>query len=140
MQPQSSKPNLEDLILTFRRKVMDVCRKEGLTSDLTFSQIEIVKFIGLDRSVPMRAIADHLKITPPSVTSIVDELEKKGVVTRQPDPQDRRIVSVSLTKKAKALYGAMAKHKENILHDMLSRLNAKDRVSLERIIKILISN
>jgi DNA-binding MarR family transcriptional regulator len=59
---------------------------------------------------------------------------------RVPDPTDRRVVSISLTKKAEKIYHLMQKHKETVLKEMLSRLSDADKKSLERIITILIKD
>ena len=139
-KPNSSASHLENLILTFKRKIADVCRKEGLLYELTFTQIELVRYIGPDGKVTMKSIAEFLKISPPSATSMVAELEKKGAVLRINDPNDRRIVLVSLTKKTREVYTKMQKHKETVFGDMLSRLTLADRKSLERIITILIND
>ena len=40
------------------------------------------------------------------MTGIVDTLEKNGLVTRQPNPDDRRSLLVTLTEKGKALAGS----------------------------------
>lgn len=100
--------------------------------------MEIVRFIGTQGTVTMRAIANHLKITPPSATSIVDELEKKGVIDRTPDKQDRRVICISLTKKAKDLYARAVTHKQTVIQEMIDRLSPNDKKTLERIITILI--
>jgi len=42
-------------------------------------------------------IADHLIISRASVTSLLDSLEKRGYVKRQPHISDRRMLSVELT-------------------------------------------
>ena len=131
---------LEDLVLTFRRKIIDVCRKEGLPYDLTLSQAEIVRYVGKAGKGTMKDIASHLKITPPSATAMIDELEKKDVVLRKADLADRRIVSITLTAKAHKIYSAMQKHKETVLNEMLSRLSPTEKKSLERIITILIKD
>jgi DNA-binding MarR family transcriptional regulator len=132
-------PNLEDLLLTLRRKIVDSCRKEGIPLNLTFSQVEILRFIGIDGAKTMKSIAEYLKITPPSVTDMIAPMEKKGVVKRIEDPHDRRVVTIILTKKAKSIYELTQKRKEQILRDMLSRLSATDKKTLERIISILVS-
>lgn len=43
------------------------------------------------------AIAERLLVTTASVTSLLDTLERRGLVTRSPDPDDRRKVLVALT-------------------------------------------
>lgn len=49
--------------------------------------------------VPPRqgVLAERLRIAPRSVTEVVDALEEKGLVRREPDPSDRRAVVVALT-------------------------------------------
>ncbi len=42
-------------------------------------------------------VAEHLRVTPRSATEVVDTLEQRGLVERQPDPEDRRAICVVLT-------------------------------------------
>jgi DNA-binding MarR family transcriptional regulator len=133
-----STPLLGELLLTFRRKIIESCRKEGLPNDLSMPQIEVMSFIGPDGSETMKAIADHLRITPPSVTAMIAEMEKKGIVKRVVDPSDRRRISIVLSKKAKVIYSSILDKKHEVLQKMISRLSATDKKELERIITILI--
>ena len=43
-------------------------------------------------------LADALGITTSSVTSLIDRMERSGLVKRQPHPRDRRRTVVQLTK------------------------------------------
>lgn len=47
-------------------------------------------------------LAGKLQISRPSVTALVDGLEAKGFVVREPDPTDRRRTAVVLTRKGRA--------------------------------------
>jgi DNA-binding MarR family transcriptional regulator len=132
--------SLGDLLLTFRRNIIERFRKEGFKQELTFSQVEVFHFIGPSGKKTMREIAEYLKITPPSATEIIKEMEKKSLVKRKNDKKDRRIVYITLSSTAKTLFTSALKHKEAILKKMTSKLNKKDKDSLERIIRILISN
>jgi DNA-binding MarR family transcriptional regulator len=136
--PQSP-PLLGELLLTFRRKIIESCRKETLPNDLSMPQLEVMSFIGLDGSETMKDIADHLRITPPSVTAMIAQMEKNGMVKRQIDPDDRRRVSIILSKKAKTIYASILQKKNEVLQQMVSRLSLKDKKELERIITILIT-
>lgn len=46
-------------------------------------------------------IADHIDMIQPGVTSAITLLEKRGLVTRQNCPKDRRRVIVTITDKGK---------------------------------------
>ena len=132
------KSSLEDLLLIFRRKILESVKKEGIKHDLTLSQVEILNFIGLSGKKTMRDIADYLKITPPSVTAIIEEMEEKGLIKRINDKKDRRVVFITLSEKTKKTFTSICKQKELIFREMISRLNKKDQKILERIINILI--
>src|SRR3954447_16165657 len=42
-------------------------------------------------------ISQTLKVTPPTVTQIINSIEKDGFVERMIDPEDRRAVKIKLT-------------------------------------------
>ncbi|WP_235887791.1 MarR family winged helix-turn-helix transcriptional regulator [Neobacillus paridis] len=42
-------------------------------------------------------ISQQLQVTPPTVTQIINSLEKAGLVERTVDPEDRRAVKIKLT-------------------------------------------
>ncbi len=133
------KSSLGDFLLTFRRNMMEIMKKEGLTHELTISQIETLHFISPSGKKTMRSIADYLKITPPSTTALIADMEKKNLVKRQSDPKDRRVVYIIFTNTTKKLFTTITKRKEAVIRKMFSKLSAKDQEELERIIKILIN-
>ena len=44
-----------------------------------------------------------MDVRPPTVTGIVDRLEKQKLVARKPDEKDRRVINISLTKKGESV-------------------------------------
>jgi DNA-binding MarR family transcriptional regulator len=139
MISKRQKSNLEDLLLLLRRNIHESIKKEGLGHNLTFSQVEVLCFIGPSGKRTMKNIADYLKISPPSATETIDEMEKKGLVKRKSDQNDRRIVFIVFTDMAKKLFVSLAKRKDVIFKKMISKLSEKDCQNLERIIKIIIA-
>lgn len=57
-------------------------------------------------SAAATAVADHLAVSRPNVTVIVDGLVERGWVERRPDAADRRRVSHALTDSGRAALGA----------------------------------
>ena len=51
-----------------------------------------------------RALADLVGVEGPSMVSMLDRLEREGLVTRAPSPTDRRVKLVHLTEAGTALY------------------------------------
>ena len=50
-----------------------------------------------DKSLRSGLLAQHLKISPATVSELVDALVAEGLVRREPDPDDRRAVVLELT-------------------------------------------
>jgi DNA-binding MarR family transcriptional regulator len=63
---------------------------------LTGRQLEAVVFLSHHRCVTMREFADGLEISPAAATELAARLTEKGVVRREADPDDRRIVLLRL--------------------------------------------
>jgi len=51
-----------------------------------------------------RALADVVGVEGPSMVSMLDRLEREGLVMRAPSPTDRRVKLVHLTEAGTALY------------------------------------
>jgi len=84
-----------------------------------------------------REIAEYLRLDPSQVVALVDELQKRGLVVREPDPSDRRANVVVATPQGKALHekaSASARAAEQNLHDDLT---AEDRGQLTELLRRL---
>lgn len=53
--------------------------------------------MGANERLKVSEISQHLQVTPPTVTQIINILEKDGLVERTIDPDDRRAVIIKLT-------------------------------------------
>ncbi|MDD5318297.1 MAG: MarR family transcriptional regulator [Candidatus Pacebacteria bacterium] len=132
--------SIGELLLAFRRK-MNACTKKGsFERELTFSQMEILMFIGPSEKKSMESIAKYLKVAPPSATSLIEKMEKAGLVLRKKDKNDRRVVFIELSPKTKKMIAVLWKKKEKILDKIVSKLNPTDRSHFRRIMKILIND
>lgn len=58
---------------------------------------------GAGQPLSPTAIAERLIVTTASVTSLLDTLERRGLVERRPDPTDRRRLLIVITQAGKAL-------------------------------------
>ena len=74
---------------------------------LTGRQLEAVVFVSHHRRVTMGEFADGLEISPAAATELVARLTEKGVVRREADPDDRRVVHVRLAGAAERYADAM---------------------------------
>lgn len=82
-------------------------------------------------------LGERLLIQPPSVSTVVDRLEKQGFLSRTPSSDDRRARELSLTDKGRMLVKAVMKQHPARLEKLLSGLSEKERESLVGILKKL---
>jgi MarR family transcriptional regulator, organic hydroperoxide resistance regulator len=78
-----------------------------------------------------------MNITFPSASSLVDRLVKSGWVERGLDPDDRRIIRLTITKEGSELSAKMKKEHKKVFQAMLSEMPEEDRQSLYRILSNL---
>jgi DNA-binding MarR family transcriptional regulator len=70
--------------------------------ELTLPQYRLLALLA-DGAAMSSALAERLAVKPPTVTSVVDGLVGRGLVERQPDPNDRRRLPLALTTDGAAL-------------------------------------
>lgn len=84
---------------------------------------------------PVQKISETLSIPSGSITYVVDKLEKKGLVKRQPNPNDRRASTVVLTEEGRALFDEIfPKHVETISEN-LSFITNEEKEQLTHLLK-----
>jgi DNA-binding MarR family transcriptional regulator len=82
-------------------------------------------------------LAVRLRITPRSVTDVVDSLEERGLVIRRPDPADRRATALSLTMEGERLVEEIDAATRDDARAYFGLLDEGDRQALRRILAAL---
>lgn len=93
--------NNNDLVLSSLRRVIRATdlhsKRLAKTSGLTAPQILLLQTIKSKPNVTIGTIAAEISLSQATVTTILDRLEKRGLVCRQRSNSDRRKVNVHLT-------------------------------------------
>jgi len=66
-------------------------------------QLSCLLALSAQGPMPPSQIAKYIMVNSSTITGIIDRLEQKGLVQRSRISQDRRVITVSLTKKGNAL-------------------------------------
>lgn len=124
---------LDNLIFeqTFQKKII------GKFKELSKNQPMVIKIIGMESEIMPSTIGKYTGMEKSSLTRMVDDLEKKGIVFRKTDPEDRRKVLVSLTDKGLECYNYFNEIADELL-GLVDEKDVEDYVqSLETMVKIL---
>jgi DNA-binding MarR family transcriptional regulator len=85
-------------------------------------------------------LAAALLVTTGTMTNRLDRLEKRGLIVRVPNPDDRRSLDVELTEKGRhQADAAVTQHAAN-QQDMIAALTRRDRADLDRVTRKLITH
>jgi DNA-binding MarR family transcriptional regulator len=86
-----------------------------------------------------KALTTSLMLTSGGMTGRLDRLEKRGLVTRSPDPADRRGLTITLTGEGRALVDQAVSAGLEAQRRVLERLPAAHRETLNRLLRTLLA-
>ncbi|MFJ5957812.1 MarR family winged helix-turn-helix transcriptional regulator [Paenarthrobacter sp. NPDC092416] len=121
-------PRLLDLAQDFREALrlgVYMFRRLDPDGDLTAAQLSLLSMIS-DGGLRVGDIAKNLGIKVPSATEQIIKLERAGLVSRQPDPDDSRAVQVVITDAGNSAVES-ANHRRNaMVAELLQELSGDD--------------
>lgn len=84
-----------------------------------------------------RELAAFLRLDPSQVVALIDDLERRGLVTRGPDPRDRRANVVAATLAGRSLYRRAQADVEAGERRAHAGLSSADRAELARLLRVV---
>jgi DNA-binding MarR family transcriptional regulator len=92
---------------------------------------------GAGGSLSPTTIADRLIITTASMTSLLDTLERRGLVQRTPDTSDRRRVLATITPEGRRVIRRLLPEMFALQEEVAAQLSPAERTELVRLLGIL---
>lgn len=83
-----------------------------------------------DRPQSITELADREGLAQPSVTQIVKRLETLGFVRRERDPDDGRVVEITITEQGHAEFLGMRAAYSRVLHEQLAAMSDTELAAL----------
>ena len=106
-----------------------------LHPDLTGPQIHVVACLATSgMPTPMAELAHRIAASAPTMTGIIDRLERQGLVTRVRDEEDRRVVLIALTEAGRQVFVTLREDATEKLTRLLGCLQAEERATLVHLI------
>lgn len=127
MASRTKPQDIVQLVLELSRSLMSDFDGRLADLNLTFPQAVLLHQLG--EALPMNEAAGKLHCDPSNVTGIVDRLEARGLVRRQPSPTDRRVKHLVLTADGRRI----RRRVDAILSDIpgVGELGAADQAALQ---------
>ena len=108
--------------------------------DLTNSQFKILKYLLMSppESVKQVDIEHYFSMTNPTVTGLVQKLEKKGMIERKTNPQDSRSKILCPTRKTIEMKDLLVRLGDSLEETLTGVLSSEEKRELLRLLKKLL--
>lgn len=106
---------------------LEYLKQYSATYNVNKTQLRALVFIKNNGAISMTDLCAKLNIEKGSLTSMVDELTKKGYVVREKDLSDRRKYLITITEKGDKIATDFMEKLTYKLEEKLSKLNVEDR-------------
>ncbi len=117
----------------FKKTLLMNGRKSGL--DFTLSEIKALSAFRGESDFTMGELSKNAQVAMPSMTEMIDKLEKKGIAERDRDANDRRVVKVRLTSKGKKLRKEFMQRRLKDMKELFGRLSERELNDLIKSLK-----
>jgi len=112
-------------------------RRRDDESGVTAPHLSALSVLVFGGARTLGELAEAEQVRPPSITRIVRNLEADGLVEREPDPADRRVVRVRATEKGRRILEEGRRRRISDLAARLSTVEPEELETLERAAELI---
>ncbi|GGG19375.1 MarR family winged helix-turn-helix transcriptional regulator [Paenibacillus abyssi] len=98
--------------------------------DITSEQWSVLNKLTLKDGISQRELSERSEKDPANVTRILDQLERKGCIRRENNPEDRRSFLIFVTENGKKLNEQLAPQEQLFVQAMTSSLSETEEAVL----------
>ena len=133
---QSAAQQVLEVVPLVMRTIRGKLRKHR-AADISVPQFRALGYINRNEGASLSDLADHIGLTLPSMSKLVDGLVIRKLVTRTAHSQDRRRMCLSLTAQGREELKASYKHTEKFLTGILSGLTEEELKTVSHAMRVL---
>ena len=127
MEPKKEEQAVDILIslMEFYDDKLFKAEKKAFTG-IQAAQFRLLYHLTVSPMISMSTLGNILYISKPYMTTLIDSLVAEGLVERNPDSQDRRVINISITDKGKERLMSIRSDIRQQLKTVLSDLPESD--------------
>ena len=115
-------------------RVMNRAKAMYQEFDMNGIQASILFSLNREDALSQKELAAYLHVTPPSITSAIQKMEREGYLTRHTDTADLRVMRLSLTAKGKECIRSVKKVAEDMEELMFSDIDDKEKQTFKNVL------
>lgn len=109
------------------RKLGVLERSEAICCGITLTQCHAIVETGRKKQISVNELAELLNLDKSTISRTVEQLVTHGMIVREPDPNDRRYVTLQLTSKGEQLFGDIEKRMQAYFTEILELIPEEKR-------------
>lgn len=113
-------------------RMMNRARSMYQEFDLNRSQASVLFSLHQKKSMSQKELAIQLNMTPPSITSTIQKMERSGYISRKPDQSDQRIMRLELTGKGESCIQTVKMITDQMEEMLFRGMSAEEKILFRR--------
>ena len=129
---------VQNLANRFRRLGDENLQKEGIT----ISQLRVIAYVSHHSDVPVyqKELEEYFGIRRSSVTGLLQNMEKSGLLVRVGAEKDARVKIVSLTEKGRALDEKLKSYIQGLEADLMKGFSSEEKNAMRGFLLRMLEN
>jgi DNA-binding MarR family transcriptional regulator len=129
-EEQPHEPRISYVIARLERAIRQAINERVKPYGLTTLQYTTLSVLGSRGELSNAQLARRAYMTPQSMSEVIDALEKKGLIRRNPHPSHRRVFPAALTAEGRKVLRACDAAVDALEREMLGHLTPHQEKSL----------
>lgn len=125
---------MEQVLSSLRPQVYE----QSPLMELTLPQLRTLLLLHAQGPLRVDEISSHLGVGMPTVTSLVSKLEKKGLVIREHDTRDRRVVFCSATDQGRAEVERLWRVRRHLINRIINSLSEEEVQLAAKVMELIL--
>jgi DNA-binding MarR family transcriptional regulator len=110
------------------------------SAEFTSVQFGALNLVHANPGIDQRMLGDHLQLDRSTIADVCARLERRGLIQRDRDPDDRRRNILSLTEQGEAVLAELLPRADRVHEVLVGGLTEPDRSELHRLLTLLLAD
>jgi len=128
-------------LLRVSKRLLEYFYRHFVARDISPGKYSILcELLAADGPVSPSSLAGRIGVRRPTVTGLLDGLGRQGLVTRTFDPEDRRRVLITLTRRGERFIRELLPEQYALMSEVVGALGHRERTQLRQVLRQLEEN
>jgi DNA-binding MarR family transcriptional regulator len=122
------------------RELLPTVPRELLEMDITMPQLKTLLLLFLNGPTRMSKLASDLGVTLATTTGLIDRMVERGIVLRQSQPEDRRVVLCCLSDTGQMMVSRLWESSKNKSRELLESLDTAKLQAFSEVLEAMLKS